>query len=129
MDDTDFKPQPIELLRARYKKALEVSYNATKIAADKVPDRPGMHRENIFDFENGIRLIISRDVLGHIEGIHVSGSFAPSIYKGKVMIEPLLKAMTDCYYELSGEPKDELHFVAFSQQGIPHWIIKRAIIN
>ncbi len=70
-----FEPEPIEEACERFPVALETTYEAWR---SDLPgwNRPGQKRENIFDFEDGLRLMVSRDVL-HAGGepvIHVSAS-------------------------------------------------------
>lgn len=44
-------------------------------------DRPGVHRENVFDFHDGMRLIVSQDKYQFGTFLHVSGSVRGSLMK------------------------------------------------
>jgi len=68
-----FSPEPVEKLKEKIPLALSKIW----IADEDLEDRPGLHREHVFDFENGLRLIISKDKFpGYISAlIHVSGSY------------------------------------------------------
>jgi hypothetical protein len=121
-----FSPQPIDRLKERFKTALSKSYSVSSVTDGKT-ERPGTKPEHVFDFENGIRLIISRDYHNGEEYIHVSGSFDPGIYKRKVG-SPLLIRMQMAYIEIRGEvikfPRP-----IYSKGGIPHWLIPHSNQN
>jgi hypothetical protein len=44
-------------------------------------DRPGVHRENVFDFHDGMRLIVSEDEYAFGKFLHVSGSVRNQLFK------------------------------------------------
>ena len=69
-----WNPEKITVLRARYAAAVTDLYDHGAIAAGVQP-RPGTRRRHVFDWPDGLRLIVSRDRLmdGRI-GICVSGS-------------------------------------------------------
>jgi len=62
-----FEPEPIESLRQRYPEALKKIWSVVEIetglAENENTDRPGLHRKHIFDFEDGWRLIVSKESL------------------------------------------------------------------
>jgi hypothetical protein len=68
-----FSPQPTDKLKEKIPLALSKIW----IADGDLTDRPGLHREHVFDFDNGLRLIISKDKFpGYTSAlIHVSGSY------------------------------------------------------
>ena len=53
-----FEPEPSFSLAKRYPEAVERIYELHEMWGQ---DRPGMKRKHIFDFEDGLRLIISRE--------------------------------------------------------------------
>lgn len=65
-----FQPEPIGQLAARFNKALENVFDVELLGNN----RPGMHRENVFDFEDGLRMIISVDEYLDNRYLHLSGS-------------------------------------------------------
>lgn len=55
-----FEPESTEELKARYDEALQEVFDPREVAND--PDlSPGKKREHVFDFEDGVRLIVSVD--------------------------------------------------------------------
>lgn len=110
-----FKPEIIENLIERFPKALEKVWEVT----EHMSDRPGLHREHLFDFGSGMRLLISRDSFRNdAPEIHISASWewAPP-FDVKAMREQVIKG----YHQLGG--KGLPIWVGFSSGGIPHWII------
>ena len=75
MSQFEFTPQPLEVLRARYAAAIETLYDHFRVCAgkqSKPTDKPDVH---VFDSEDGLRLIISRDRwIDGIDAVHVSAS-------------------------------------------------------
>ena len=74
-----FKPEPEAALKARVPAALEVVYDQ-KVAyynrevAKDMSKAPSGNRAHVFDFEDGLRLIISRDAIEKKMYVHVSAS-------------------------------------------------------
>lgn len=65
-----FKPEPIEKLRERYPAAIKDVFDAREGTPSP---RPGELRANVFDFHEGLRLIISMDrVQDDITLLHLS---------------------------------------------------------
>lgn len=69
----EFKPETPEQMKKRVAKALEPVYDCDAIAKGKA-DLPEDSRAHIFDFTDGIRLIISRDKTNLLKFLHVSAS-------------------------------------------------------
>lgn len=122
-----FEAESTDILRARYPKALEklwVVPDDVSFEPDSMPDRPGLHRENVFDFTSGLRLLISRDKLGDTPiRVHVSASWEDGI---SPELEP--KSLTEfsvvvkmAYEYLGG--KGTLTFIGISPNMIPHWLV------
>lgn len=109
-----FIPESIESMRARFHKALEKVY----IPSEDMEDRPGLHRENLFDFENGLRLLISKE---NLQGnkIHVSAS-----WEGGSPTDPdeATKEVGKAFRTIGG--RGILELLGISIQGIPHWIVR-----
>lgn len=55
-----FQPEKLESMRARLPDALVTVYNPDTVKTGGV--RPGQLRQNVFDFEDGIRCIVSLDL-------------------------------------------------------------------
>lgn len=56
----DFKPEPEEQLMARFPKALERTYELSVMTGPKT-EWPGTKPEHRFDFEDGVRMIVSAE--------------------------------------------------------------------
>ena len=113
-----FKAEKVEEMRARYSKALEKLW----IPTEHMKDRPGLHRENVFDFEDGLRLLISRDLFPLIgERIHVSASWESNAPDLKY-IEYATEIIGKAYHTIGG--KGSLTWMGQSPgKRIPHWIV------
>lgn len=119
----EFQSQPLSELRLRFPKALIEYYNLSEKI--KNPEkRPGAYRSNVFDFDDGIRLIVSLDNSCGIELVTVSASHEPKIYKGPkgdILLKHMLTKvgqLTGCYnIKYAGLDGD-----------IPHWVIKKSNI-
>lgn len=70
MPHVPFTPQPLEALQARWPAAFEKVYSLESAAED----RPGLHEENVFGFDDGFRIICSRDTNGTEIYRHFSAS-------------------------------------------------------
>lgn len=126
------KPQTLTELRARFPKALTRTYDAISIAMYKSTDRPGNNRENVFDFEDGLRLIVSRDILEDHPQIHVSASFEMNSRLGRQLQrsgfgeasrDGFVEAARDGYRQLSATDAG-LTLIGWSAAGIPHFVIE-----
>lgn len=128
-------PEPIESLRARYPAALEHVYDQESVAYSGAV-RPGECRANVFDFEDGLRLIISRkrDPWGDV-WLHYSASFPSDCRIADEvrllrLTSPLARVMAmwvesvpSRFADLSGDQRPvDRHWR--SEIGIPHWLIR-----
>lgn len=113
-----FNTQPLSQLKERYNYAIKARNNLTNILANP-EERPGAKPVHIFDFEDGIRLIVSRDVIKEMEVIHFSGSINEALFKGKLN-KALLSTMVTHFIELS-EYRGAITMSGFSDTGIPHF--------
>jgi len=124
-----FTPMSIERHRTRYEQALVTTFHSEDLERGGV--QPGTCPENIFDFVDGLRLIISKEF---IEGedkprIHVSGSTKPGSFLANLLqLEPslikkcqrLIKISEQRYGFISNNHRIEL--LGFSpMKGVPHW--------
>lgn len=119
-----FQPETTAQAAARIGAALEplIDGESVQIGAQS---RPGLFRRHVFDFEDGLRLIISRDDLGSGPQLHVTAS-----------IQPQTRLWKRCYAELmTGEHANRIAAARFevisgmtmppfkqlSAGGIPHF--------
>lgn len=113
-----FHPEPIESLRSRLPKALEHIWTV-KDDFSPMKDRPGLHRENVFDFESGLRLLISKDALpGFPITVHVSTSWEMNL---PFKFRDADNQVKEGYAAIGG--KGTLKFLGVSERYIPHWTV------
>jgi hypothetical protein len=112
-----FKPEPVNKLKQRYTKALEKIW----IAEEGITDVPSSHRTHVFDFESGLRLIISRDILHPDYGVktHVSASQFNKEFEN---LGEILEKVDEAVESLVGR-RVKLQPIGMSAKGVPHfWI-------
>lgn len=85
--------------------------------------RLGENREHVFDFYDGIRLIISKEMLKSKEYIHLSGSVDKRIYNGTFDLG-LLNKMVEHFREISHDQRGLKYLGLSKGAGIPHWVIE-----
>jgi|SRR5215467_3399354 len=113
----EFKSESLEQLKAKFPKALERVWDVE--ATDG--DRPGLHREHVFDFKDGMRLLISKDqFLEHGDpDVHVSASWRNAKFQsvGEMQLQVIK------HWEMLGGT-GKFRFIGLSPKGIPHWIVE-----
>lgn len=112
-------PETVDQARARFSAAIEPLFDLE----DPQCPSAGASRTHVFDFEDGLRLVISRDF--HPDTgvqIHLSASVNTAVVKS-VGIEFLFKA--ECRFrEIADWPDAPLSLLGLSpEKRIPHWII------
>ena len=118
-----WRPEPLTALRARYPAALEHVYDAADLVLGL---RPGNQPQHVFDWVDGLRLIVSRErTADGRTAIHFTASILPNT--------PLSKRMpkADKFPSLACERWQQLaksgrtaELVAIStEKGIPHFAV------
>lgn len=79
-----FQPEPDAMLKMRFIGALTPVYDADEIL--KGSARPGTQRKHVFDFCDGMRMIVSRERVGDDIFLHVSVSFTGDEKVGQELI-------------------------------------------
>lgn len=123
----DFEPEPISMMKARLPSALTDTWLASEWETFEDwarKDRPGKHRKHVFDFESGLRLIISRDRF-NLQGkaippfIHLSASWSndppASMYDASVQVK-------NAWSELGGNGMPDL--LGMSLNGVLHYRVQ-----
>ena len=115
-----FCPEPKVKLKARFPAALEDVYNIELIRAGKIT-RPGIIPKHVFDFEDGMRLIISRELYPDGVITHVSASWdlsvGPCPWK---KLEDGLEDMLNRFAELGGKKPKKAQLRVTAEKGVPH---------
>lgn len=120
-----FQPEPLTALRARYAAALVTVFDCRK----GVPrPRPGELRGHVFDCEDGLRLIISRDRESD-SGLflHLSASLTRNtplyekLARGGISQSQFTEMVLERFREISDDAQP-LELTGFSTgKGVPHW--------
>lgn len=127
------KPETLERAKARFPDALETIWDVEAIRFSGAK-RPGEDRRCVFDFHDGLRLIVSRERMddGEIK-IHMSASvdldsgLAKRIRRGKLKQGMFGTLAQERFAAISGFGTVKPAFVQFigvSDKGVPHWHIK-----
>ena len=132
-----YRPEPLQALRKRYPKAVARVFDSLAVKANPTL-RPGKSRTHVFDFQDGIRLIVSVDTG---VGLHVSASFIPDTALDRRLkkyarnagvaaaSDRLKREGEDAYRRLVG-PETRLEFLGFLEgEGIPHWRADHALTS
>jgi hypothetical protein len=139
------EPETLESLQARFQAALEPVYcqddfNPNKHDPAKMPLRSGQQRKHVFDCEDGMRLIISRDRYedGGVD-VHVSASFHSDTPLDAMLDEVVKKngvpavkrafceAVEKRFHEIARDADGlfapyQMELLIWSKEkGIPHW--------
>lgn len=115
----EFAPESLDSMRNRYKKAVAKVW---VVDGSNMKERPGLFRDHVFDFESGIRLLISNDkIAGEDPVIHISAS-----YEGRpgqpVLLAEFEEEVTNKWRSISGcGLKYHLHLIGISPNSVPHW--------
>lgn len=116
-----FKPESLLQLQARYKAAIQKTWD---IANADETTRPGNQRAHVFDCNDGIRIIISKD-RDHITNkyyLHFSCSIDEKTFTG-IMNKKLIDKFVERFNEISGRNEKFPVVTFFTPKGIPHWLI------
>ncbi len=118
-----YNPEPIEMLKLRYKDAIAIEW----IVADGMADTPSQNKENVFDCMDGLRMTISLEQLpGYDQSmIHFQASVNPSVAGSAVWLKkkkkPLLKDVKKRFVEISGN-NNKAELASVSSQGVLHFL-------
>lgn len=104
MPTLEVKSESIEQLKGRFDAALEDVYDRNS------DPRPGEQRKHVFDFENGLRLIISFDKLHDGWSLHISASCDKD--------SPLFSKVMEEEGEENGIPSYRWHINAFTESAV-----------
>ena len=129
-----FKPEPFEELKRRFPIALEPLIDCTK----GVPEvTPGEKREHVFDCEDGIRIIASRDqmlqneIYYHFSCSAMHGTLLLARIKaGRLLPTVFQKMCEQRFSELLGFTVRQPDHYNYSQvKKVPHWFWREVYTN
>ncbi len=128
----DYSPQPLGELQARYPAAVAKAFGVAEILSLGGPLGP----EHTFDFEDGLRLTISRERFAGRDEIHVSASYRPDSPMAHDVVSKLracrsrvgrdavrdewIASIEARFRELSGSTA-RFPAAEMSERGVPHW--------
>lgn len=121
-----FEPEPIEALKRRLHEAFVRVWSVENVEGGG--DRPGLHRENVFDTPQGIRLIVSKDTSEQFDGmvLHVSGSIDRkhiARWKGRIVDHgTAIIAILAAFKEISGLDATGVAQSAMTPGGVVHLV-------
>lgn len=126
-----FEPQSIEQLRERFAASITKLF-IPPVSAILPANRAGNRREHLFDFENGIRLMVCKVLTDSIEHIWVSGGINPG-YPGMLAKSRayVMETMVHQFCQISGFTPDDLKFTGCSHgdKNIPNWLVPVLTVN
>jgi hypothetical protein len=123
-----FQPEPLDVQAARYPLAVDRTFDVVALLARQAL-RPGECRRCVFDSFDGVRLIVSREILPDLsEMLHLSASLdaASDLYSRSLASDPgfpfaaFLDLAHDRFRAISGDT-GHLIYMGRSDRGIPHW--------
>lgn len=126
------EPESNEALKARFSQALRDTYELSEVLQGG--ERPG-GPQHIFDFESGLRLVVSRDNLGVIGNyVHFSMSVLPGELAERLRAvaraQGVSQAMEDMKavgverFRYLSDYEGEIPFTGLSaEKSVPHWQI------
>jgi hypothetical protein len=121
-----YNPQTVEELSKRFLQAIEKLYNQLNIA-EGIEPRPGKFPEHVFDFGDGIRLIISREEIATGDQVlHISGSANKD--GGRLTLdEYLLQHIVEHFALISGI-KDALILIGITPAQVAHFYLEDKMV-
>jgi hypothetical protein len=130
-----FSPEPVELLTKRFPKALERLYDAESVQLG-VQLPPSQSARQVFDFDDGLRLIVSREFWSERgKVLHLSASIKERtpLYEelrkkvktvGTDAMEEHFRELAESRYQLLSGDTREFCFAGNSEEkGVPHWFL------
>lgn len=128
-------PMTVEQHQARLPEALKRLWDVVAMDAEGGADRPGLCPANVFDFPDGLRLIVGRERQAEPNGevVHVSAS----VFKGSSLWHAILaegpaflglRKAVESRFQAIGGPTIYFAFLS-PRAGIPHWFDRVLLID
>ncbi len=128
-----FDPQPLNVLQQRWPLALERRFDAESVCLGSRM-RPDELPSQVFDFQDGLRLIVSVEEHRGQARLHVSASITPQypltdwlfqLAETKTaahVMEQFRRTAEASFSLISRIDCEELELVQVTEQGVPHWV-------
>lgn len=124
----EFTPRPFEELKAKYPKAIERVYDVEMVEIGII-NRPGESEEHYFDWEDGVRMIISKEDAVCGEHIHISASLQKgqlydnflSMGMGHAQVIKELQSICEEKFRSLSDCTLDMHFIVVTDHGVLHW--------
>jgi hypothetical protein len=131
-----YEPESIEAINLRMRSALDRLWVVAdlRLDDDTVP-RPSKDRNHVFDYSDGLRLIISREDYGGVyrSVAHLSASVQPNTQLSYRMHLRLLNLESILAFAVrrftTGTGQRDIAFWNFSGGAIPHWYSKNFVAH
>jgi len=118
-----FEPELVETMRLRYKDAVEDVIDLQKVAQKQIKP-PSQNRRHVFDFYDGLRLIISRDGDGAKVFLHFSASINPCSGEESRCPKEFIDFVVEHIQELaSDDPPTGIAEIFFTKGGVLHILV------
>ena len=116
--------ESMESCQKRFFFAMDTVYDSSKIHHG-IQNAPSLERKQVFDFEDGVRMIVSIDLLNDMQILHVSTSFNAVKFKefiedSRFDLSAAEELVKQRFAELSGMDR-EIQFVAMTENGVLHF--------
>ena len=113
------RPEPTALLAGRYPAAVAEVVDAAAIERGE-RETPGKDPRHVFDFEDGTRLIVSRELIEGAEVTHFSASVDPDRIKS---VDIGFLGLAVCHFrEISGWQGGVKLVLISPEKHVPHWV-------
>ena len=124
-----FEPELVETMRLRYKDAVRDVVDIQKIAQKQI-EPPSLNRKHVFDFYDGLRLIISRDGDGARVFLHFSASVNPGSREEFHCPKEFIDFVVEHIQELaSDDPPTGIAEIFFTKGGVLHILVSNVSGN
>ena len=122
-----FQPEPVESLRARYPAAVAEVIDIESVGLG-TQVQPGRQRRHVFDFDRGVRLIVSREFFPdgrHALHLSASPQQGTEVYErvraGRLDVQGFADLVVQLFRDISGDAEPlELVYIS-AGKGVPHW--------
>lgn len=122
-----FEPESEQSLKARFQEALKDRFDVREVE-NNLTERPGLMRKHVFDFQDGLRLIVSNDKSGNNYYMHVSASLNFSVPEHSFgNLQEFVSFVLGHVNRLNGKPFTGAMRIMTNENGILHLMIPQVL--